>query len=165
MVGREGFVGVALAGGIGRSPHLALVQVASDAFRVRADRLQELLRSTPHLWTLLTRYALVLAMQLAQTAACNRLHDIEQRLSCLLLMSQDRLGCKVLPYTQELLSTMLGTDRSSVSLATAQLQRYGSIEQHRGEIKIADRSKLEASACECYAIIQDYSRELDENHA
>jgi CRP-like cAMP-binding protein len=165
MVGREGVVGAALAGGLDRSPHVALVQVASTAARLRAGVLDELLPSTPNLGTQLLRYALIQGMQLAQTAACNRLHDLEQRLARWLLMSQDRLACNVLPYTQELLATMLGTDRPSVSVAVGKLQKGAAVSQGHGEITILDRSALKSFSCECYNVIQEFNRELEANSA
>lgn len=161
MVGREGFVGSPLAGGLKRSPHSALVQIASTAMTISADSLQKLLPSSPHLWTMLTRHALVQGMQLAQTAACNRLHNLEQRLARWLLMSHDRAHAKFLPYTQDLLSIMLGTDRPSVCIALGELQDKGGIRQHRGRIEIINRSLLKASTCECYRVIQEYNQELD----
>jgi CRP-like cAMP-binding protein len=160
MVGREGFVGAPLAGGLDRSPHEALVQVATSAMRIRASILCRLLPSTPQLGILLTKYALIHGMQLAQTAACNRLHNLEQRLARWLLMSQDRVNSKTLPYTQELLAIMLGTDRPSVSVAAGVLQEKGSIRQHRGQIEITDRPKLKTSTCECYLVICEYNLEL-----
>ena len=161
MIGREGFVGAPLAGGLDRSPHLALVQVSSTAMRIRAGLLQKVLPSTPQLATLLTRYALVQGMQLAQTAACNRLHNLEQRLARWLLMSQDRIKSNVLPYTQDLLAVMLGTDRPSVCIAVGVLQKKGSVKQKRGSIDIIDRSRLRISTCECYQAIQEFNRELE----
>jgi CRP-like cAMP-binding protein len=161
MVGREGFVGTPLAGGLDRSPQVALVQVAAPALRVAAEALQEVLNSAPQLALLLTRYALVQGMQLAQTAACNRLHNLEQRLARWLLMSQDRASSNTLPYTQELLAVMLGTDRPSVSLAIGELQAKGGIKQKRGRVEIVDRGRLKKSACECYRIIQEYNSELE----
>ena len=164
MVGKEGFVGAPLAGGLDRSPHQALVQVAATAARLPASVLSGLLPSCPTLATLLTRHALVQGMQVAQTAACNRLHDLEQRLARWLLMSQDRLDCNVLPYTQELLAIVLGTDRPSVSLAVGKLQRNAGVRQGHGEIHIVDRDRLEMSSCECYAVIRAFNSELDLNH-
>jgi CRP-like cAMP-binding protein len=100
-------------------------------------------------------------MQLAQTAACNRLHNLEQRLARWLLMSHDRVRSQVLPFTQDLLAIMLGTDRTSVSVAIGILQRKGSVKQKRGVVNIVDRVKLKASTCECYGVIQEFNRELD----
>jgi CRP-like cAMP-binding protein len=161
MVGREGFVGAALAGGLDRSPHLALVQASTTGMRIRAPLLQKMLPSVPQLWTLLTRYALVQGMQLAQTAACHRLHNLEQRLARWLLMSHDRIRSPELPYTQDLLAIMLGTDRPSVSIAVGILQKKGCVKQKRGGINIVDRAKLKLSTCECYGVIQEFNRELD----
>jgi len=100
-------------------------------------------------------------MQLAQTAACNRLHNLEQRLARWLLMSQDRIESKVLPYTQELLAIMLGSDRPSVNFAVGELRKKGCIRQRRGRVEIIDRSRLKISTCECYRVIQEFNRELD----
>jgi CRP-like cAMP-binding protein len=99
-------------------------------------------------------------MQVAQTAACNRLHNIEQRLARWLLMAQDRVDSGSLPITHDFLATMLGTDRPSVSSAAGILQKTQTIEYIRGAVKIANRKKLEKFACECYAIIQQYDGEL-----
>lgn len=161
MIGREGFVGAPLAGGLDRSPHVALVQVPSTAMRIRAGLLQKVLPSTPHLATMVTRYALVQGMQLAQTAACNRLHNLEQRLARWLLMSQDRVKSDALPYTQDLLAVMLGTDRPSVCIAVGVLQKKGSVKQRRGTVDIVDRARLKISTCECYQAIQEFNRELN----
>jgi CRP-like cAMP-binding protein len=161
MVGREGFVGAPLAGGIDRSPHVALVQVGSSAMRIRAAALLQVLPSMPALAGLLTRYALVHGMQLAQTAACNRLHNLEQRLARWLLMTHDRICTNILPYTQDVLAIMLGTDRPSVSVAVRELQSKGSIKQLRGRVEILDRSRLKVSVCECYEVIQEFNRDLE----
>jgi CRP-like cAMP-binding protein len=99
-------------------------------------------------------------MQIAQTAACNRLHGIEQRLTRWLLMTQDRVGSGALPITHDFLATMLGTDRPTVSLAAAVLQKKKLIEYTRGAVKIVNRNQLEDSACECYGVIRHYDGEL-----
>jgi CRP-like cAMP-binding protein len=96
--------------------------------------LQTTLESSPQLQLLLTRFAVVQGMQVAQTAACNRLHDIEQRLSRWLLMAQDRVDSGSLPITHDFLATMLGTNRSSVTLAAGILQRKKVIEYTRGAV-------------------------------
>jgi len=99
-------------------------------------------------------------MQVAQTAACNRLHNIGQRLARWLLMTQDRVDSGSLPITHDFLATMLGTDRPSVSLAASVLQKKKLIEYTRGSVKIVDRKKLENTTCECYGVIQQYDGEL-----
>jgi hypothetical protein len=127
---------------LGRSPLEAVVQITGDGFRVKAGALQNTLESAPHLQLMLSRYAVVRGMQVAQTAACNRLHDIEQRLARWLLMTQDRVDSGALPITHDFLATMLGTDRSTVSLAAGVLQRKELIEYTRGAVKIVNRKKL-----------------------
>ena len=160
VVGNEGFTGISVAVGLSRSPLRAVVQITGDGFRVEVGALQKTLEATPHLQLMLSRCAVVQGMQVAQTAACNRLHDIKQRLARWLLMTQDRVGSKSLHITHDFLATMLGTDRSTVSLAAGVLQRKKLIEYTRGAVKIVNRKKLEDSACECYGVIQQYDHEV-----
>jgi len=159
IVGNEGFTGTLAAVGLSRSSLQAVVQITGDGFRVGVAALQNTLEST-HLQLILGRYAAIRGMQVAQTAACNRLHDIEQRLARWLLMTQDRVDSGSLPITHDFLATMLGTDRPTVSLAAAVLQRKELIEYTRGAVKIVNRRKLEDSACECYGVIRQYDGEL-----
>lgn len=160
IVGKEGSTGTPAAVGLSRSLLQAVVQITGDGFRVETSALQTILKSTPHLQLMLSRYAMLQGMQVAQTAACNRLHDIKQRLSRWLLMTQDRVDSESLPITHDFLATMLGTDRPTVSLAAGILQKEKIIEYTRGAVKIVNRKKLEDSACECYGIIQQYNGEL-----
>jgi CRP-like cAMP-binding protein len=160
IVGKEGMAGTPAAVGLSRSPLREVVQIAGNGFRVRADTFQNILQSTPQLQAMLCRYLAVLGMQVAQTAACNRLHNIEQRLARWLLMAQDRVDSGSLPITHDFLATMLGTDRPSVSSAAGILQKMQAIEYIRGAVKITNRKKLERFACECYAIIRQYNGEL-----
>src|SRR5579864_8987907 len=160
IVGNEGFTGTLAAVGLSRSPLQAVVQITGDGFRVAVGALQNTLESAPHLRTMLTRYAAIRGMQVAQTAACNRLHDIEQRLARWLLMTQDRVDSGALAITHDFLATMLGTDRPTVSVAAGVLQRKKLIEYRRGAVQIVDRKKLEDTACECYGVIRQYDGEL-----
>jgi CRP-like cAMP-binding protein len=160
VVGNEGFTGTAAVVGLSRGPLRAVIQVTGDGFRVKVGALQRTLESAPQLQALLNRYAAIRGMQLAQTAACNRLHDIKQRLARWLLMTQDRVDSGALPITHDFLATMLGTDRPTVSLAAGVLQKKGLIEYTRGAVKIVNRKKLEDSACECYGVIRQYDGEL-----
>jgi CRP-like cAMP-binding protein len=160
IVGNEGFTGTPAAVGLSRSPLQAVVQITGDGFRVEVAALQNTLESTPQLQLMLSRYAVVQGMQVAQTAACNRLHDVEQRLARWLLMAQDRVDLESLPITHDFLATMLGTDRPSVSVAAGVLQKKKLIEYTRGAVRIVNRKKLEESACECYGITQQYNGEL-----
>jgi len=160
IVGNEGFTGTLAAVGLSRSTLQAVVQITGDGFRVEVGALQSALESAPHLQLMLSRYAAIRGMQVAQTAACNRLHDIEQRLARWLLMTQDRVDSGSLPITHDFLATMLGTDRPTVSLAAGVLQKKKLIEYIRGAVKIVNRKKLERSACECYGVIRQYDGEL-----
>ncbi len=149
VVGNEGFTGVPAAVGLSRSPLQAIVQISGNGFRIAVEALRNTLESAPHLRLLLNRYAVLQGMQVAQTAACNRLHDLEQRLARWLLMTQDRVDSRVLYITHDFLATMLGTNRSSVSLAAGFLQRERSIEYNHGAVTIMNRKRLEDFACEC----------------
>ena len=160
IVGNEGFTGTLAAVGLSRSPLQAVVQITGDGFRVEVGALQNTLESAPQLRLMLSRYAAIRGMQVAQTAACNRLHDIEQRLARWLLMTQDRVDSGSLPITHDFLATMLGTDRPTVSLAAGVLQRKELIKYTRGAVEIVNRKKLEDSACECYGVIRQSDGEL-----
>jgi CRP-like cAMP-binding protein len=160
IVGNEGFTGTPAAVGLSMSPLRAVVQISGDGFRVEVGALQNTLESAPRLQWMLSRYAVVLSMQVAQTAACNRLHDIEKRLARWLLMTQDRVDSGSMPITHDFLATMLGTDRPTVSLAAGVLQKHKLIEYTRGAVKIVNRKKLEDATCECYGVIQQYDGEF-----
>ncbi|HXC44472.1 MAG TPA: Crp/Fnr family transcriptional regulator [Candidatus Dormibacteraeota bacterium] len=160
IVGNEGFTGTLAAVGLSRGSLQAVVQITGDGFRVAVAALQKTLESAPHFQLMLSRYAAIRGMQIAQTAACNRLHDIQQRLGRWLLMTQDRVDSESLGITHDFIATMLGTDRSTVSLAAGVLQRKKLIEYTRGAVKIVNRKKLEAFVCECYGTIRQYDGEL-----
>lgn len=160
IVGHEGMVGTTLAVGLKRGPYRALVQISASGFRLKSELLEEVLARTPELRVILNRYVLIQGLQVSQVAACNRLHEVEQRLSRWLLMCQDRIGSEELPVTHEFLAQMLGTGRPSVSLAAEILQKAGMIENIRGTVKIVNRKGLEGSACECYAAMRQFSASM-----
>ncbi|MGH9502374.1 MAG: Crp/Fnr family transcriptional regulator [Terriglobales bacterium] len=115
--------------------------------------MRTILPECPVLERLLQRFAMILAMQSTQIAACNRLHDVKERLARWLLMSHDRIGGETMPLTQEFLGQMLGTRRSSVSVAASILQAAGMITYTRGNVTIVNKDKLEEAACDCYHVI------------
>src|ERR1700719_3660440 len=160
VVGNEGYVGAGLAVGLSRSSVREVVQIAGDGFQMIGNELGRILRLAPQLQMILGRHTGLQGMQVAQTAACNRLHDIQQRLSRWLLMTQDRVGSGVLPITHDFIATMMGTDRTTVSLAASVMQRNRIIDYVRGAVKILNRRKLEKSACECYDVIQQFEDDL-----
>lgn len=160
VVGYEGYVGAGLAVGLSRGSVREIVQIAGDGFRMIGHALERVLRSAPQLQSILSRHSGLQGMQVAQTAACNRLHDIQQRLSRWLLMTQDRVNLAVLPITHDFVATMMGTDRSTVSVAASVLQKKGIIEYVRGAVKIVNRRKLQTTACECYDVIRQFEDDL-----
>jgi len=149
-----------LAVGLTRASVREIVQIAGDGFRMIGNALERVLRSAPQLQSILSRHSGLQGMQVAQTAACNRLHDIQQRLSRWLLMTQDRVNLAVLPITHDFVATMMGTDRSTVSLAASVLQKKGIIEYVRGAVKIVNRRKLQTTSCECYDVIRQFEDDL-----
>ncbi len=160
VVGSEGYAGAGLAAGLTRSSVREVIQIAGDGFRMMGSAFERILRLAPQLQLILNRHSGLQGMQVAQTAACNRLHDIQQRLSRWLLMTQDRVRSGVLPITHDFIATMMGTDRATVSMTASVLQKMGMIEYVRGAVKIVSRRKLEKSACECYGVIQQFEDDL-----
>ena len=159
VVGREGFAGVPLLVGFESSPSRVIMQIAGTAFRVRAAELIQSLHRCPTLESRLQRYAQVIGLQSAQLAACNRLHQVEQRLARWLLMCTDRTSSEFVPLTQESLANVLGTQRSTITLAAGILQKAGSISYTPGHVRILNRAALESAACECYStVVQQASK-------
>jgi CRP-like cAMP-binding protein len=160
VVGKEGIIGTPLVVGLHRSPLREIVQFPSDGFRIRAAALQAALPIAPVFQMTLSRYAVVQGMQVSQTAACNRLHDVAQRLARWLLTAVDRVDSDSLPITHDFLATMLGTDRPSVTVAAGILQKKRAIEYTRGTVKVLNRGTLEELACECYRVIEQLNDDL-----
>jgi CRP-like cAMP-binding protein len=161
VLGSEGFAGVPSIAGLTRSPVREVVQIAGDGFKMDAEVFRQALQSSLVLQAALHRYSIVLGMQISQTAACNRLHDIEQRFARWLLMAQDRVDNGSVRITHDFLATMLGTDRPTVSVAAAALQRKEIIDYTRGTVHILNRKALEQTACECYQMIQQFNSEIN----
>lgn len=160
VVGNEGMVGIPLFMGSESTPSRAVVQSAGHAYRLRRRSLQDELarvggRRSGALHALLLRYTQALLTQMAQTAACNRHHSLDQQLCRWLLLSLDRLPSNELIMTQELIANMLGVRREGVTAAAGNLQKAGLIEYRRGHITVLDRAGLEARVCECYAVVEN----------
>lgn len=159
LIGKEGFAGLPLLVGFRTSPTRLITQGDGSAYRCDAETLRQLVGQIPALEMQLHRFGQILAMQTTQIAACNRLHEVEERLARWILMTQDRIGSTRLPLTQEFLAQMLGTRRASVTVAAGALQRAGMIAYTRGSVTILDPKMLAETACDCYAIVQ---RQLNE---
>jgi CRP-like cAMP-binding protein len=154
LVGKEGFVGLPLIAGFRTAPNRAVAQIEATAFRVDANILKSHLRRSPTLERRLQQCAQIASVQVTQIAACNRLHEVHERLARWLLMCADRVDSNSVPLTQEFLAQMLGTRRSSVTVAAGILQNAGLITHSRGAVEILSREKLEKASCECYGIMQ-----------
>ncbi|MGA8150513.1 MAG: Crp/Fnr family transcriptional regulator [Terriglobales bacterium] len=160
IVGKEGMVGLSLVAGLRRGIFRAIMQMSGSGLRIRSEVFHDVLLCAPTLRSELGRFALMHGMQVAQLAACNRLHEIEQRLARWLLMCQDRVDSQWLPLTHDFLAQMLGTGRPRVSLAAGTLENGGLIENLRGSVKILNRKNLEEAARECYRVIQHFNGRL-----
>ena len=153
-VGNEGMVGISLFMGGDTTSSSAVVQTAGFAYRLEHRLLlQEFNRGTL-MQRLLLRYTQALMTQIAQTAVCNRHHSVQQQLCRWLLLTLDRVPSQELVMTQELVASMLGVRRETVTEAAGKLQRAGYISYRRGHIAVIDRPKLETHACECYAVVK-----------
>ena len=160
-VGNEGMVGVPLVLGVDRARNKAFYQVPGEALRMSSkDFVAELQRSAVFL-RVAQLHACAFSNQVSQSAACNTLHPVEQRLARWILMCHDRVGSNHIHLTQEFLSQMLGVRRASVTIVAGTLQQAGLIRYARGDIEVLDRKGLEESSCGCYASARkEYERLL-----
>src|SRR5215475_6709691 len=148
-VGSGGFAGLPIVDGLLMSPHRVVSHAVGAAQRIDGSHLQELMPRCPQLSLALHRYQQQLTLEFMQLAACSALHEVEQRLARWLLMGHDLLGAD-LPVTQEILGQLLGTRRSSVTVAAGLLQKAGALSCSRGRITVLDLAKLKSAACGCY---------------
>jgi CRP-like cAMP-binding protein len=156
LIGMDGMVGIPVLLGDDIAFEEAVVQIAGNALRMKSTILKERLKKAHNpLFSELLLYTRSLMKQVAQTAACNRLHTMEERLARWLLMCHDRVESDNLLLTQEFISHMLGTRRASVGTAAGVLQTAGLIRYSRGHITILNREKLEDFACECYRAVKE----------
>lgn len=153
-VGNEGVVGVSLFMGGDTTPSSAVVQTAGHAYRLDRHVLLQEFNRAGALQRLLLRYTQALMTQMAQSAVCNRYHSVEQQLCRWLLLTMDRVPARELVMTQELVASMLGVRRESVTEAAGNLQNAGYIRYRRGHIAVLDRKGLEARSCECYGVVK-----------
>ena len=155
ICGRQEIVGASLTFGVNYSAMRAIVQMPGNGLRIPADILSGNIGTCPSLRRSSERLLLTQQLQVAQLAACNRLHEVDQRLARWLLMCQDTVDSIRLPLTHEFIAQMLGTGRPTVTIAAGVLERAGLIENTRGAVQITNRKRLEDAACECYGAIQN----------
>lgn len=161
VIGREGFSGLPVFFGQPQMSHAVLIQGAGDGLRIRSSVVRDEFLKGGVFHNLVLAFAYMQMVQITQSVLCNRMHEVEGRLARWLLTSADRMESETLHLTQEFLGQMLGVQRSTVTLAATALQKAGFISYSRGKIRILDRHKLAAAACECYDVICDsYSRIL-----
>ena len=150
LIGNEGVLGIHAALGGTMAVHAAVAQVPGSCWKIKADVLRTEFQRGGVLHERLLDYTLSLLAQLSRTAACNRVHLLEQRMARWLLMAYDRTQRQEFPMTHEFLSHMLGSPRSEITLAAGSLRKAGLIHYSRGKIKILDPQGLQSRACECY---------------
>lgn len=159
MIGREGLVGLdALFGSAGGTSSSFWTQAITSgtAFRVKTDVLTQEFQHSPTLRTLLLGYANTYIALIAQRVSCNIRHVAGARFCTWLLMLRDRAPGDELRLTQEQIAVCLGINRPTVTTFAKMLRDDGLIDYTRGKIRIRDRRRLEAAACECYATVKSY---------
>ena len=159
-VGNDGFSAVALLNGVDSMNCQGVGQVTGKAWRLDRRDFLALLPYCPELARMLRRYSQLVFETVSQSAACNRMHLVEQRCARWLLMSQDRVGRATFDLTQEFLAQMLGVRRAGVTVAMGSLERQGLVTHGRGWITIADREGLEGVSCECYGVIRGREKKI-----
>lgn len=153
-VGSEGLVGLSVILGRNEMPYQAMVQVASDGYRLEAKWLLKLFQKHGVFHDEVLRYVYFIVKQLSQTCVCNHFHNIEARLCRWLAVMCERSENNYLLLTQEFLANMLGVQRTSVGMIANHLQSQGIIKYRRGKVEVIDLESLRASACECYQVIK-----------
>jgi CRP-like cAMP-binding protein len=160
LAGCEEIIGLPLVGALDKLPYSVVVQVPGDGFLIQAPIIMDALPSMPELSRVMVRRLSVRAAEQSQNTACNRLHSLDQRLARWLLLVRDRLDSDVIVTTHDFVASMVGADRTTVSLALNEFEAHGILEQARGSITIRDRRKLEKRSCECYSVLKRFNEEL-----
>jgi CRP-like cAMP-binding protein len=154
VVGREGLSGVYGLLGHRQAAHSVIMQGAGQGLRARMGLVQsEFLKGGPFA-ELIHTFIYLQMIQMAQSVLCNRLHPVDSRMARWMLTACDRTQSESLQITQEFLAQMLGSRRSTVTVAAGQLQREGMIDYTRGRVRVVDRPALEGRACECYHVVR-----------
>jgi len=166
-IGREGMVGLSIFLGDESAFLRCIAQIPGTALSMEREEFLAMVNNRQNgLQAILLRYTQALFSQLAQQSACNRSHNMEERCARWILMTHDRVGRDEFPLTQEFLAYMLGSRRSSVTIAAGILASAGLIYYSRGKIQVLDRARLEEASCECYGVIQrEYERLIGKGQA
>jgi CRP-like cAMP-binding protein len=155
VVGSEGIVGIEAALGVRVAASDATVQVAGDggAFAMTVDAFREAMETSRLFESQVRKYAEMFVRVVMQSVACNARHAVDERCCRWLLQAHDRLATDDLALTHDLLSTMLGVRRPTVTLVINDLANAGILSTSRGTVRIVDRAALEARACKCYRAV------------
>ena len=161
LMGAEGVVGLALLYGQRIANTTVMVQIPGDGVRIAADVFaREVVQHGGEFYRLLLRYANMFSAIVAQGAACNASHGIDQRLARWILQVHDRVETAQFPLTHEFIALMLGVRRASVSEAASRLRQAGAIDYRVGHIRVTDRDALEPAACGCYTVMRRFSEKI-----
>jgi CRP-like cAMP-binding protein len=155
VIGKEGLVGLPVLPGAKAMPGRTYIQIAGTGFRIEVQRLKDEFERPGEFRRHLQKYLLANLIQSAQNAGCNRVHPIAERLARWLLTCHDRVGTDRMPLTREFLADMLGTPRTTVTMAACSLHQASLIDYSRGHVVIKNRPELEHAACECYRIVRN----------
>lgn len=160
VIGREGFSGLPALLDQPQMSHAVVIQGVGEGLRIRSSILREEFLKGGALREMVHSFAYLQLVQVSQSVLCNRMHTVDARLARWLLTSADRMESELLNLTQEFLAEMLGTQRSTVTVAAGAMQRDGLITYSRGKIQLLQREKLKAVACECYGIVESSYRRI-----
>jgi CRP-like cAMP-binding protein len=160
VIGREGMAGVCALLGHKMMPHSVVMQCGGSGLRIRSGVLRDEFLKGGQFAHQIHTFLYMQMVQSAQSVLCGRLHSVDMRMARWMLTAADRMGTDSLQITQEFLAQMLGSRRSTVTVAAGELQRQGLIDYSRGRVRIVDRPGLEAKTCECYAVVKATYDEL-----
>jgi CRP-like cAMP-binding protein len=155
LVGHDGLVGTSVFPGITAMSCDGVVQIPGLAYRLSADVLRREVLADQSLYSAIGRFAQVLLVRSMQMSVCNMFHSVEQRCVRWLLSIHDLAAANDVPLTHELMATMLGAHRPTVTLVLRSLHKAGLIDEGRGHVVLKDRAGLEAVCCECYGVMRD----------
>jgi len=154
MIGKDGVVGATQALDDKISLNGIYIQVAGYAFVVDRDRLREAIRNDNAIRQIIAAHEEFFNSDVQQTAACNAVHQTDERMARWLLRMFDLVGSDI-AMTQNDLAEMIGVRRPSVSIEASRLQAAGAIGYGRGQIHINNIELLKRFACECHGIVAE----------
>jgi CRP-like cAMP-binding protein len=154
LVGRDGIAETAVFPGVASMSCDGVVRISGAALKITAAVLGRAMQASESLCCVVARHTQLMLVRSMQMSACNAFHSVEQRCARWLLTVHDLTGETELPITQELLATMLGVRRPTVTLVLASLRRARLVAERRGRIRITDRGGLQAVSCECYRVMR-----------